>query len=106
MGFPLGTFPTQVGLHGEWLSIRPAKNKHHLQCLLIKKKTERNLSTSNSVNEAANFPRFIVIESLEEVCLAKFFPFLKDKVMMRATLKNKEKTKWKLACQGGQLEAN
>ena len=44
-------------------------------------KTERNLSESDSENEAADFPRFIFIESLEEVCLAKFFPFLREKAI-------------------------
>ena len=45
------------------------------------KKSKRNLSESNSENEAADFPRFIVIESLEEVCQAEFSFFLKEKVM-------------------------
>ena len=45
------------------------------------KKTKRNLSESDSENETADFPRFIVIESLEEVCLAKFSPFLIEKVI-------------------------
>ena len=31
-------------------------------------KTKRNLSESDLENEAADFLRFIVIESLEEVC--------------------------------------
>ena len=45
------------------------------------KKFKRNLSESDSENEAADFLRFIVIESLEEVCLAKFSPFLIEKVI-------------------------
>ena len=32
-----------------------------------KKKTKRNLSESDSEKEAADFPRFIIIESLEGV---------------------------------------
>ena len=56
------------------------------------KKTKRNLSESDSENEAADFPRFIVIESLEEVCLAKFSPFLIEKVIpIRASPKTVKK---------------
>ena len=35
-GFPLGTFPTQIGLCVGWWSTGPAKNMHHLWCLQIK----------------------------------------------------------------------
>ena len=53
-----------------------------------KKINKRNLSESDSENGAADFPRFIVIESLVEVCLAKFSPFLIEKVIStRASLK-------------------
>ena len=45
------------------------------------KKVKRNLSESNSENEAADSTRFIVIESLDEVCLAKFSPFVIEKVI-------------------------
>ena len=56
------------------------------------KKTKRNLSESESENEAADFSRFIVIESLEEVCLVKFSPFLIGKVIStRASPKNVKK---------------
>ena len=42
--------------------------------------------------EVADFSRFIVIESLEEVCLVKFSPFLIEKIIStRATLKNMKK---------------
>ena len=45
-------------------------------------------------NEAADFPRFIVTESLEEVCIAKFSPFLIEKVIStRDTPKTVKKTK-------------
>ena len=58
------------------------------------KKTKQNLSESDSENEAADFLRFIVIESLEEVCLAKFSPFLIEKVIStRATPKTIKKTR-------------
>ena len=47
-----------------------------------------------SEDEAADFPRFIVIESLEEVCLAKFSPFLIEKVIStRACQKTVKKTR-------------
>ena len=49
---------------------------------------------SDSENEAADFPRFIVIESLEKVCLSKFSPFLIEKVISTtATLKTVKKTR-------------
>ena len=58
------------------------------------KKSKRNLSESDLENEAADFPRFIVIESLEEVCLAKFSPFLIKKVICtRASPKTVKKTR-------------
>ena len=61
---------------------------------VFKQKTKRNLSESDSENEAAEFPRFIVIESLEEVCLAKLSPFLIEKVIStRASPKNLKKTR-------------
>ena len=38
-------------------------------------KTKRNLSASDLENEATHFLRFIVIEPLGDVCLAKFSLF-------------------------------
>ena len=59
-----------------------------------KLKTKRNLSESDSENETADFPRFIVIESLEEVCLSKLSPFLIEKVIStRASPKTVKKTR-------------
>ena len=61
---------------------------------VFKQKTKRNLSESDSENEAAGFPRFIVIESLEEVCLPKFSPFRIEKVIStRASAKTVKKTR-------------
>ena len=58
------------------------------------KKSKQNLFESDSENEAANFPRFVVIESLEEVYLAKFWPFLIEKVIStRASPKTVKKTR-------------
>ena len=37
-------------------------------------KSKQNLSESDSENEAIKFPRFIVIESLEETLLVKLSP--------------------------------
>ena len=91
MGYPLGLFPTQVGLRGGWRSSGPAKNIQQIWRLQTKK-NKRNLSDSE--NEVADFPRFIVIESLEEVCLAKFSPFLIEKVIStRASPKTVRKTR-------------
>ena len=93
MGYPLGLFPTQVGLRGGWRSAGPVK-KYIANMASSNKKTKQNLSESDSENEAADFPRFIVIESLEEVCLAKFSPFLIEKVIStRASPKTVKKTR-------------
>ena len=87
-GFPLSTIPTQVELHGRWWSIRPVKNIQHLWHLQIKKQTKPVRI------RLRDFPRFIVIESLEEVCLAKLLPFLIKKVIKtRATPKNIKRTR-------------
>ena len=94
MGYPLGLFTTQVGLRGGWRSAGPVKNIQLIWRLQTKKKTKRNLSESDSENEASDFPRFIVIESLEEVGLAKFSPFLIEKVIStKASLKTVKKTR-------------
>ena len=93
MGYPLGSFPSRVGLCGGWWSAEPMKNIQHIWRLQTKK-SKRNLSESDLENEAADFPRFIVIESLEEVCLAKFSPFLIEKVIStRACPKTVKKTR-------------
>ena len=61
---------------------------------VFKWKTKRNLSESDTENNAADSPRFIVIESLDEVCLVKFSPFLIEKVIStRATPKRVKKTR-------------
>ena len=69
MGFPLGAFPTQVehraGAQGQQKKIYTASMQSSNE------KTKRNRSESDSENETANFPRFIVIESLEEVYRGK-----------------------------------
>ena len=58
-----------------------------------KKKKEKKLSESDSKNEAADFTRFIIIESLERACVAKFSLFLVENIIaMRATYKNVNKT--------------
>ena len=64
------------------------------------KKTKRNLSESDSENEAADFPRFIVIESLKKVCLAKFAPLFIEKVISSRAAPRQ------LASQGGKLETD
>ena len=73
---------------------RRASEKYTSYMVSSNKKTKRNLSESDSENEAADFPRFIVIESLEEVCLAKFSPFLIEKMIStRASPKTVKKTR-------------
>ena len=67
------------------------------------KDTKRSLSESDSENEVADFLRFIVIESLEEVCQAKLYPILIEKVITVRAISNNKKIEWKLACRGGQL---
>ena len=48
---------------------RRASEKYTVSMVSLNKKKKRNLSESDSDNEAADFPRFIVIESLGEVYL-------------------------------------
>ena len=73
---------------------RRAGGKYTAYMASSNKKSKRNLSESDSENDAADFPRFIVIESLEEICLAKFSPFLVEKVIpTRACPKSVKKTR-------------
>ena len=69
MGFPLGTFPTQAGLRGEWRT--QGQRKIDIIYGVFKQITKRNLLESESESGVADFPDFIIIESLEKVCLAK-----------------------------------
>ena len=57
---------------------RRASEKYTAYMASSNKKTKWNLSESDSENEVADFPRFLVIDSLKEVCLAKFSPFLRE----------------------------
>ena len=73
---------------------RWASEKYTAYIASLNKKYKGNLSESDSESEATDFPRFIVIESLEEICLAKFSPFLIEKVIFtRACPKTDEKTR-------------
>ena len=98
MSFPLGAFLTQVGLCGGWWSTDPVKTKRHLWHLQTRKKS--NLSKSDKENEIRDLPSFIVSESLEEVCLAKFSPiFLIERLSKcEPPPKSKENMEWKLVC--------
>ena len=90
MDFPLGSFPTQRVSGG----VQGQQKIYSIYGISKYKKTKRNLSESDLENEAADFPRFIVIESLEEVCWAKFSLFFVEKVIStRATLKTVKKTR-------------
>ncbi len=89
MGLPLGSFPTQVGLHDGWWSTGPAKNIQHIWRLKLKI-SKRNLLE----NEAAEFQRFIVIKYLEEVGRDKFLSFLIENFFStRATPRTVKKTR-------------
>ena len=69
---PPRTLPTQSGLRA------PVQQKNITYCVFYPK--------------TADFPRFIVIESLEDVCLDQFSPFIREKIIAtRATPKNKIK---------------
>ena len=90
---------------GEWISLLVhswhkldsmvgdgAKGQWNIYCIYDvfkkkKKKTKQNWSDSDSKGETADFPRFIVIGSLEEACLAKFSPFLIEKVISTKLLR-------------------
>ena len=73
---------------------RRTSEKYTADMASSNKKTKRNVSESDSANEASDFPRFIVIESLEEVGLAKFSYFLIEKVIStRASPKTVKKTR-------------
>ena len=77
-----------------WVMERRASEKYAAHMASSNKKSKRNLSESDSENEAADFPKFIVIEPLKEVCLAKFLPFLIEKVIStRASPKTVKKTR-------------
>ena len=66
-----------------WVAERRASEKYTAYMASSNKKTKRNLSESDSENDAAEFPKSIVIESLEETYQAKFSPFLKKKEFLQ-----------------------
>ena len=84
MRFPLGKYPTRVGLRGGWSSTGPAKKKMHQSWRLLPPKNKRNLSDSE--NEAIDFFRFIVIASLELVYLTKFSFIIERIIATNTTL--------------------
>ena len=78
MGFPLGKFPTKVGLYSRWWSTGAVKERT-IHVANTNKKQKRNLPEFDSGNETTEFPRFIVLESLEQTCLVKLSLFLIEK---------------------------
>ena len=94
MGFSPGLFPTQVGLRAGWWSIGPMKNIHQSWLLLSKK--------SDSETES-DFPRFILIESLQDTKLDQLSHFLIEKNnIQKIQPKNcKETPNWKNAYRSG-----
>ena len=88
MGYPLGLFTSWTPW---WVEERRASEKYTAYMASSNKKTKRN-QTRRMKQQTS--PRFIVIESLEEVCLVKFSPFLIEKVIStRASLKTVKKTR-------------
>ena len=79
-GFPSWFLPNTSWIPCRVVEYR-ASEKYTAYMASSNKKTKQNLSESNSENEAADFSRFIVIESLQEVYLAKFLPFLIEKII-------------------------
>ena len=74
------------GLQGQW--------KIYSTCGVFNSKNKRNLSEPDSENETADFSRFIVIESSDEVSPAKPSSFLIEKVIKQGyTEKNVKKTR-------------
>ena len=100
MGLPTGLFPTQVGLHGGWWSIGPMKNIHQ-SCLLLSKSPKDIYPTPTQ--KQSDFPRFIIIESLQDVKLDQLSPFLIEKIIStRSTPKTVKKLQTeKPACGSG-----
>ena len=89
MGFPLGSFRSHVGLR-DGGGHRASENKMP-DMASVNKKNKRNLSDSDTENEAADVPRLIFIVSLEEVFLAIFSPFLIEKIILAWVTQKKHK---------------
>ncbi len=53
-GFPLGLFPTQVGLHGGWWSIGP--KKYIQQSWLLLSKNPKDINPSPTQKQKWTFP--------------------------------------------------
>ena len=108
MGFP-HWYITNTRWTPWWMVERKASEKYTASMASSKKKKQKkkNETCQNQTeNEAADFPRFIVIEFLV-VCQAKFSFFHIEKIIStRATPKTiKKNQERKLASQGGQTEA-
>ena len=51
MGYPLGSFPTQVGLRGEWRSAGPLKNIQHIWRLQTKNLNETSQNQTRKTRQ-------------------------------------------------------
>ena len=92
-GFPPWYIPN-ISWTPWWVAEHRASEKYTVFMASSNKKIKWNLSESDLKNEAADFPRFTVTKSLEEVYLIKFLPFLIEKVIKtKAALKNVKKTR-------------
>ena len=79
MGFSPGLFPTQVGLRGGWWSIGPIKNIH--QSWLLPSKNPKDIYPTLTQQTESDFPRFIIIESLQDIKLDQLSLFLIGKII-------------------------
>ena len=85
--FPFGTFPIKL----DYTVGGRAQNQRKIN--LTYKKNSKKFIRMRLGEWGSRLPKFIVIESLEDACQAKFSHFLRGKVIaMRATHQNVKKT--------------
>ena len=79
MGFPLGSFPSQIGLTGGWWT---SKKYITDMASFSNKKFKRNLNESDSSDNETKvpFPRFIIIES-NSALITNLLTFIIEKVI-------------------------
>ena len=79
MGFLPGLFPTQV--RTPWWVVKHRTNEKYTQIMASSfKKSKRYLSDSN-LETGSDFPRFIIIDSLQDIKLDQLSPFLIEKII-------------------------
>ena len=76
------------------MSNRALAKKQALPMAFLDKKQNEIFFESDSVTEAADFPKFIVLESLQDICQAKLSPFLLEKIILtKATSRSVKQTR-------------